>query len=67
MCTVFGVGLNYINFEYRKLGSINACYNMEINFFQKGHSKSTSNFSITDNLKKTACTSNGDWLVITTL
>ena len=40
---------------------------MEINFSQKGHSKSTSNFPFVDNLKKLACASRGDGLVLTTL
>ena len=42
-------------------------YNMEINFSPKGHSKKTSNFSFKDNLKKPACASKQDGLVLTTL
>ena len=37
---------------------------MEINFFSKGKSKLTSNFPFIDNLKKPACASKQDGLVL---
>ena len=42
-------------------------YNMEINFFTKGHSKQTSNFPFIDILKKPPCASKQDGLVLGTL
>ena len=55
-----------VKFKYRKVASI-CVYNMEINFFPKGHSKQTSNFPFIDNLKKPACAFKQDKLELPTL
>ena len=50
-----------------KLGVLTPVYNMVISFFQKGHSEETLNFPFIDNLKKLACASKRDGLVLVTL